>query len=328
MEDRPYPMTGKMFSEGTPWGAVLNPTIGELLKPVRTLPETRLRLGKDGRDIRAVVEGINERIKNIGNDNDNMLIVKGTDIRNASYIPYANPGDGSINITFRDGLATAPGIGYMEDISKLKDFIPANGETYGNQDLPLIQGDTELGQTAIEITQDIKQTSYNADLVVNKIISSINDGIKKIGAKFSGYGGYSNSAYSTNANNMPNLEESTYVYQNLVNQRKVFNSNYYDDNFDYSMVDKNLANNYLKDFTGSIRELSGIYNFLGGLAFGEDSWTFELENANNMTSFSRRFWDSQAGGLGGELMEISRRFFASEDKNRIKYNPLRNSMED
>ena len=27
-------------------------------------------------------------------------------------------------------------------------------------------------------------------------------------------------------------------------------------------------------------------------------------------------------------MEITRRFFASEDKSRIKYNPLRNSMEE
>lgn len=328
MEDRPYPMTGKMFAEGTPWGAVLNPTIGEILKPVRTLPETRLRMGKDGRDIRAVLENINERIKNRGNRNDDMLIVRGTDIRNASYIPYASPNDGSINISFVNGQASAPGIGYMNNISDLKEFIPANGEINGDISLPLIQGDTELGQTAIGITQDIRQTSYSADLVANEILSTINDGIKKLGAKFSSYGGFSNSAYNTGSNNLPDLTQGTYVYQNLVNKRNVFNSNYYADNFDYRMVDKNLANNYIKDFTHSIRELSGIYNFLGELAFGEESWTFELENANAMTSFSRHFWDAQIGGVGGELMEITRRFFASEDKTRIKYNPLRNSMED
>lgn len=266
MEDRPYPMTGKMFAEGTPWGAVLNPTIGEILKPVRTLPETRLRLGKDGRDIRSVIENINERIKNRANENDDMLIIKGTDIRNASYLPYASPRDGSINISFRDGKATAPGIGYMKGISNIKNFVPANGVVSGNENIPMIQGDTELGQTAIEMTQDIKQTSYNADLVVNEILTSINDGIKKIGAKLGGYGGTPSPGGS-----MPDLSQGTYVYQNLVNQRNVFDSNYYADNFTYDMVDKSIANNYMKDFTGSVRELSGIYNFLGELAFGEDS---------------------------------------------------------
>lgn len=328
MEDRPYPMTGKMFSEGTPWGAVLNPTIGELLKPVRTLPEVRRRLGKDGRDIRAVVENINERIKQRGNRNDDMLIVNGTDIRNASYIPYASPNDGSMNISFINGQAIAPGIGYMNGISDLREFIPANGKVNGDYDLPLIQGDTELGQAAIGITQDIRQTSYSADIVANEILTTINDAIKKLGGKFSSYGGFDNSAYATGSNNIPDLTQGTYVYQNLVNQRNVFNSNYYADNFDYKMVDKSIANNYIKDFSHSIRELTGIYNFLGELAFGEDSWTFELENANNMTSFSRHFWDAQIGSFGGELMEITRRFFAPEDKSRIKYNPLRNSMED
>ena len=63
IDDRPYPLTGKLFAEGTPWGAVLNPTIGEIIKPVRMLPEIKKRLGNDGRDIRTVVEGINNRIK-------------------------------------------------------------------------------------------------------------------------------------------------------------------------------------------------------------------------------------------------------------------------
>lgn len=216
-----------------------------------------------------------------------MLIVRGTDIRNASYIPYASPKDGSINITFRDGIATAPGIGYMQDISNIKDFIPANGTVKGEHYLSVLN-DTEFGQTTTEISNDIKNTSYNADLVVNQILSSINDGIKQLGAKFSGYHSIgNNSAY--NSSNMPDLSQGTYVYQNLVNQRNVFNSNYYADNYDYRMVNKSLAKNYLRDFSGSMRELSGIYNFLGEFAFGEESFSFELENANAMTSFSRHF---------------------------------------
>ena len=41
MDDAPTPLTGKMFSEGTPWGAILNPTIGEVIKPQIMLPEVR-----------------------------------------------------------------------------------------------------------------------------------------------------------------------------------------------------------------------------------------------------------------------------------------------
>lgn len=71
-----------------------------------------------------------------------------------------------------------------------------------------------------------------------------------------------------------------------MNQR---NLNYYDSISNAKMVDKSLANNYLKDASNSMRELSGIYNFLGELAFGEESYSFRYADASSMTSFSRRF---------------------------------------
>lgn len=139
MDERPYPLTGKLFSEGTPWGAVLNPTIGEMIKPVRMLPEIKKRLGNDGRDIRTVVQGINERIKGRANKNDDMLILRGTDIRTATYTPYANTGDGYMNIQFNNGQVMAPGIGFMDGVNKLNNAgIVATGQVQGQIDLPTL----------------------------------------------------------------------------------------------------------------------------------------------------------------------------------------------
>lgn len=317
MDQRPYPLTGKLFSEGTPWGAILNPTIGEIIKPVRMLPEVRKRLGNDGRDIRTVVEGINNRIKSKGQKNDDMLILRGTDIRTAEYVPYANTGDGYMNIQFNNGYASAPGLGYMDSLGKIKIDDIATGQVSGDIALPTIDANNA-------ILQELSSVSYDANQAVNSIVNAINNNIKKLGARFTGYQEV-NPAYNMNSN-MPDRMNGTYVYTNLVNQRNQFNSNYYSSNYDPRMIDKNLANDYIKDLNYSIGQLSGIYGFLNDFAFGETSYTFRYENAGQMASFSRHFWDAQAGGLGGEVMEIARRFFASEDKSKINYNPLKNSM--
>lgn len=316
MDERPYPLTGNMFSEGTPWGAVLNPTVGEILKPVRMLPEIKNRLGNDGRDIRTVVEGINERIKSKANKNDDMLILRGTDIRTATYTPYANTGDGYTNLQFNNGQAFAPGIGFMDSVDKLKVAPIATGQVQGQTDLPVINPEGEL-------IQEVKSVSYDTNTIVNDIVFDINNSIKKLAARFGGYEEI-NPAYTPPV--MPDRTQGTYVYTNMANKRNQFNSKYYADNYDPAMVDKSLINDYLKDSTYSMKQLSGVYGFLGDMAFGETSYNFRYENAGQMSSFSRHFWDAQAGGAGGAFMEIARRFFPSEDKSRINFNPLKNAM--
>lgn len=316
MDERPYPLTGKMFAEGTPWGAILNPTVGEILKPVRMLPEIKKRLGNDGRDIRTVVESINERIKSKGQKNDDMLILRGTDIRTAQYIPYSNTGDGYMNIQFNNGQAYTSGLGFMGSLNEINSGDIATGQVSGEIALPTIDPNGEF-------IQEVGSVSYDAGQAVNGIVSAINNNIKKLAARFGGYQ-ETNPAYI--GGTMPNRAESTYVYTNLVNQRNQFNSNYYSANYDPRMIDKNLAHDYMKDITYSMGQLSGIYGFLNDFAFGEQSYTFRYENAGQMTSFSRHFWDAQAGGIGGDFMEIARRFFASEDRSKINYNPLRNTM--
>ena len=265
MDERPYPLTGKLFSEGTPWGAVLNPTIGEMIKPVRMLPEIKKRLGNDGRDIITVVQGINERIKGRANKNDDMLILRGTDIRTATYTPYANTGDGYMNIQFNNGQVMAPGIGFMDGISKLNNAgIVATGQVQGQIDLPTLDPNGEL-------IQEIASVSYDANQAVNGIVSAINNNIKKLAARFGGYQ-ETNPAYTMGT--MPDRTQGTYVYTNLVNKRNQFNSEYYASISNPGMIDKSLINDYIKDATYSMGQLSGIYGFLNDFAFGETSYSF------------------------------------------------------
>lgn len=52
-----------------------------------------------------------------------------------------------------------------------------------------------------------------------------------------------------------------------------------------------------------------------------------LADASDMDSYSRTFWDTNIGGLGGEFMEIARRFIPEYRRNQ-RFNPLMNTMPD
>ena len=79
----------------------------------------------------------------------------------------------------------------------------------------------------------------------------------------------------------------------------------------------------------SASQISGMYGYLGSMFTNSDSsYTFRYESAEQMNSFSRSFWYASIGGIGGGHMEIGKRFFHSEQRNRINVNPLVNNMPD
>ena len=328
MEDRPYPLTGKMFTEGTPWGAVLNPTIGEILKPVRMLPEVKHRLGKDGRDAKAVIAHLNNKIKARARENDDLILVNGTDIRNAEYTPYGNPGGDELNVTFNNGSAYAKGINYMAQAPDMREYLNVmpNGEITVNDD---------YGQGKIEMPNKFEQSIYNVtnelspelNNQVRDIVESINVGIKTLGGRRRLF----NNSYLQKSgmigSALPDRTQGTYTYKNLVSSNNTYLADYYS-SMDRNMISSGNMYDYGQDALHSAKQLSGIYGFLNDQIFGEQSYTFRYEHAGNMSSFSRNFWDSGTGGLGGGVMEIARRFFPSEDRSRININPLTNSMPD
>lgn len=325
--DRPYPLTGKMFSEGTAWGAVLNPTVGQVLKPVKMLPRARRRLGKDGRDAVGIIENLNNRIKQRANENDDLMVVNGTDIRNAEYVPYGNPEDDEINVSVENGHASVQGINYMNQVKNIKEYDPPDGVTYTNDTVDYNSGQVTRKQKYVmgraeKFINELERSSYNTTSIAQSatdIIRNINTAIKRKGGQ---------ARRIDNSTLMPDKREGTFVYRNLVNERANYDNQYYSDHEIKRMVDRSVYKDYAKDIKYSIKELTGIYGFLGEKALGSDTYTYRFANAGEMTSFSRGFWDANIGGMGGGFMEIARRFFPNTDKSRISYNPLRNNMPD
>lgn len=325
--DRPYPLTGKMFTEGTAWGAVLNPTIGQILKPVKMLPQVKRRLGRDGRDSVAIIENLNNRIKQRAKENDDLMVVNGTDIRNAEYVPYGNPDDDELNVTISNGRATVQGMNYMDQVKNIREYEPPDGVTYTNDTIDYNSGTVSRKQQYIvskaeKFVNELDRSSYNATSVTESatnIIKKVNTAIKR------------KSKHARRVDNstlMPDKREGTFVYRNLANERLNYDNQYYSDHEIKKMVDRSVYKDYARDVKHSIKDLTGIYGFLSDQVFGTDTYTYRFANAGEMTSFSRGFWDSNIGGLGGELMEIARRFFPNTDKSRVSYNPLRNNMPD
>lgn len=325
--DRPYPLTGKMFSEGTPWGAILNPTIGQALKPVRMLPEVKHRLGKDGRDAKAIIEDLNTRIKQRGKENNNLLVVRGTDIRNAEYVPYGNPEPDEVNVQFSRGHGEIPGVNFMDTVQDLKEYETPNGETYQEVEYGKPTGNVkQVDDSIAKLNQQVREGQISeggANAI--KIVKSINTAIKNKASHRKAQVAYQR---NINASTGPERNEGVFVYRNLVNEKLKADENYYTDKDTKRMVDKSIINDYRKDAIYSLKQLTGIYGFLGEKTLGENAYTYRYENAGNMTSFTRSFWDASIGGIGGEFMEIARRFFPNQDRSRVNINPLRNNMPD
>ena len=330
MDDAPTPLTGKMFSEGTPWGAILNPTIGEVIKPQIMLPEVRKRLTGKGHDSKQLLKNINERIKERGRNrkdkasNDDLLVINGTDIRNATYIPYGAPTDNELIIT--NGYVK--GLNYMDGLSNVgmyqvpkftEPVVGPSGQQYGGGDYvftnPIVKGLNKLG---VDFANEF--FAQNNDMG-REIVANVNAGIKRRAMNKAGVG-------TVNSASPDSSSEGTYIYNNLVNQYNTRMMDYYENKYTPELVDKNIAMDHLRDVKHSAKNLLGIYGFLGDTAFGSDEFTYRYENAGSYTSFSKGFWDAGIGGLGGGPMEIARRFFPSSDKSRVDYNPLRNNVAD
>lgn len=310
IDDAPTPLTGKMFSEGSFWGAILNPTVGEIIKPQIMLPEIKKRFTGKDHDVKGIVRKLNERIKRKASDYDDMLIVNGTDIRNATYVPYGNATPGTITLT---GNGQIRGVGYMNNVNNISEYNAPDGSTYS---------EAEYGKTTTYLYEGTSQKAVNAiaqemgreSKISQNIITNINNTIKNKGRVSNAY----RTPDSTN--------EGTYIYNNLINEYYNFTDQYYSDRLDPAMINKNKYGDYLSDIGHSAKNLSGIYGFVYDKVFDDNSFSLRYENAGSYMSFSRGFWDAGLGGLGGGFMEIARRFFPSSDKSRIDYNPLVNNM--
>ena len=89
-DDRPYALSGPLFEEGTPWGAILNPTLGRILKPEKELHPYRFR---NGVDAKSLVHQINLSIKQAARDltDTNDILIDGSSFTPVGYTNYNAP---------------------------------------------------------------------------------------------------------------------------------------------------------------------------------------------------------------------------------------------
>lgn len=73
MEDRPYLESGPLFEQNTLQGLILNPTLGELIKPKRRYHQDRMY---NGRDVKAIMYHMNQQIQE-GTDNRYVIFQNG-----------------------------------------------------------------------------------------------------------------------------------------------------------------------------------------------------------------------------------------------------------
>lgn len=86
---------------------------------------------------------------------------------------------------------------------------------------------------------------------------------------------------------------------------------------------------HAKQMEYGVRELLGIYGWMAELISGGEplEGTRVVASANRMASLQRSFWDSELGGLGGEVSEIGRRFLPHPQRTE-DWNPIPNQMPD
>lgn len=279
--DRPYPVSAPLFSEGTPWGAIGNATIGNLVKPqIRMGQEV---LGKSLIDVRDLIAEENQRIKNKANHNTITITGSNTATEESTPIPANTIGDGY-------GIDIGPG-------------GPSNisaGQGSGNN---VHYNNHYAGH--INLLDKLMLGALEADIALPQL-QSMNEEIK--------YKAYTRgTAQTTFAKRYDNM-----IANNTLDLLK-------DNDIRSDLLNLNTKQEYLSDMGYSAKELSGIYGFIFDTVIPGKK-RYRLENANNMYSFTSRFWDESIGGAGGGFMEIARRFFPHENRDITNINPLRNNM--
>jgi hypothetical protein len=324
--DRPYLQTAPMFSQGTPWGVVLNPTIGQMIKPIRRMHRDETRRGLT--DPRTLIEERNEIIKQKAIDKRklNMIKISQNGITNVSYTPAALADNGNVVFTLKAGNGRIQsvnynGVGYTEslaDIGKF-DYNTLDGDSIGT-------GNSSFGSSSKNINSYKTQKNIGSNLLYvfesTGIGSFISNGIGKFLSPLDIIEKQNKvtlaNANSKNGATIDKVNLATmpfkYASQRLETQ---------EDESDLKLTNSNY--DFINDVLFSGKDIMGMYGFLGGL-LGNKQRRVRPDNAGRMISFKGRFWDANIGGLGGGIMEISRRFFPHEEHDWININPIRNTM--
>jgi hypothetical protein len=281
MEDRPYLLSAPLFEQGTLQSLVLNPTLGEIIKPQRHYHEDRIWFGKD---VKAIMYQMNQKIHQSEDEDNRYIIFQNGRLGVYDFRAFSHPTDTE--------YVQGQGQEYTEQAPAF-----ASAKDYSNY----INSDGTIDASAYASLQPI---SPGAGAAVSAMNSAIQSG----------------SSPYTNASGM-------YIQQRIRRTRS--NKGTVQEMLDNADMYNNLMNSsggrsYLDELMTTSRLLTGIYGYAGTMIFGRDESKF-IADAGDINSFTRRFWDSGIGGVGGEQMEIVRRFLPEYSRRR-RVNPLMNKM--
>lgn len=281
MEDRPYLLSAPLFEQGTLQSLVLNPTLGEIIKPQRHYHEDRMWFGKD---VKAIMYQMNQKIHQSEDEDNRYIIFQNGRLGVYDFRAFNHPTDTEyVQGQGQEYTGQAPAF--------------ASAKDYSNY----INSDGTIDASAYASLQPISPGAGTA-------VSAMNSAIQ------------SGSSPYTNASGM-------YIQQRIRRTRS--NKGTVQEMLDNADMYNNLMNSsggrsYLDELMTTSRLLTGIYGYAGTMIFGRDESKF-IADAGDINSFTRRFWDSGIGGVGGEQMEIVRRFLPEYSRRR-RINPLMNTM--
>ena len=325
-EDRPYPISGAMFDPMTPWGLVLNPLIGDTLKPRVQLHSDRL---SGGVDVKALISKMNADVRAKAQGNNNLFYVQNGKLRSYGFKSFNHPTWDTDIFTINNGeiYNTGDYEHYIEP-RQISDSIdqhfvgqdafayPATNGDYANSSLAYVSNESQTtlsnsDRIAIQAAKGNPFAKlYNGMMGSSlSIIKSDNDAIRA-------RAGYDKAQGIMIENKLGGSQVSK-IEEMLNNADEISD-----------LMNQNSKADYVHEMAVSARMLGGFYGYMAGLATGVgDNSGKRMATSADMESTSRRFWDSGIGGLGGDFMEIGRRVIP-EYRRFQTVNPLMNTMPD
>ena len=308
-DDRPYPVSGQMFDEGTPWGAILNPTLGAIIKP-----QVKMHVS----EMKKILRGTNDDIR-AKSDSTSLVRMGGIEgVAPVEYNPFGLATNGanilSINAQ-KDALSKNPLINLKTTGSDYITQLP----TLDNNAIPVgefIKQGTDMKQFKLSLTDALAISKGSGNVLADLMTQIMPDAL--------------NTIRGLNANIA--LRAETKPSEGVISNDSIFKTSAKQgrsllENPDIVADMQNLTStkDMLRDAAYSGKQLGGIWGFAIN-TIAPTKKQYQYANAGTMSSFSRKFWDASIGGRGGEFMEIARRFFPHEDHDVTKFNPLRNTM--
>lgn len=281
MEDRPYLLSAPLFEQGTLQSLVLNPTLGEIIKPQRRYYEDRMWFGKD---VKAIMYQMNQKIQQTADEDSRYIIFQNGRLGVYDFRAFSHPTDTEyVQGQGQEYTGQAPAF--------------ASARDYSNY----INSDGTIDASAYASLQPISPGAGAA-------VSAMNNAIQ------SGSSPYTNASGMYIQQRIRRTRSNKGTVQEMLDNADMYNN----------LMSSSGGRSYLDELMTTSRLLTGIYGYAASSVFGRDESKF-IADAGDINSFTRRFWDSGIGGVGGEQMEIIRRFLPEYSRRR-RINPLMNKM--